>query len=191
MIVDLTLELSEETTVYPGDPRVEIRKWTAIEKDGYYTNALFLGEHSGTHVDAPAHFIPGGKTIDEIPLERFIGKGVVLDVSSLNENIKPQDITKSAEVVLFYTGGREVYLSEEGAKYLVELGVKVVGIDAPTIGDSSTHKVLLSNEVVIFENLTNLQKLIGKEFTFFGVPLKIKNGSGSPVRAFAIIKEEE
>ena len=190
MIVDLTLELSEETPVYPDDPRVEIRKWTTIEKDGYYMNALFLGEHSGTHVDAPAHFIPDGKTIDEIPLEKFIGKGVVIDVSSLNRSIKPEDITKNTEVVLFYTGGREIYLSEEGAKHLVELDIKAVGIDAPTIGDFNTHKVLLSNEVIIFENLTNLQRLIEKEFTFFGVPLKIKNGSGSPVRAFAIIKEK-
>jgi len=190
VIVDLTLELSEETPVYPGDPRVEVRKWTAIEKDGYYMNALFLGEHSGTHVDAPAHFIPGGKTIDQIPLERFIGRGVVIDVSSLDRSIKAEDITKSAEVVLFYTGGREVYLSEEGAKYLVELGVKGVGIDAPSIGDFNTHRVLLSNGIVIFENLINLQRLIEKEFTFFGAPLKIKNGSGSPIRAFAIIKEK-
>ena len=190
VIVDLTLELSEETPVYPEDPRVEVRKWTTIEKDGYYMNALFLGEHSGTHVDAPAHFVPSGKTIDQIPLERFIGRGVVIDVSSLDRSIKAKDITKSAEVVLFYTGGRGIYLSEEGAKYLVGLGVKGVGIDAPSIGDFNTHRVLLSNEIIILENLINLQKLIGKEFTFFGAPLKIKKGSGSPIRAFAIIKEK-
>jgi len=190
VIVDLTLELSEETPVYPEDPRVEVRKWTTIEKDGYYMNALFLGEHSGTHVDAPAHFVPSGKTIDQIPLERFIGRGVVIDVSSLDRSIKAKDITKSAEVMLFYTGGRGIYLSEEGAKYLVGLGVKGVGIDAPSIGDFNTHRVLLSNGIVIFENLINLQKLIEKEFTFFGAPLKIKKGSGSPIRAFAIIKEK-
>lgn len=187
MIIDLTLELSEETPVYPGDPRVEMKRWATIEKDGYYMNALFLGEHSGTHVDAPAHFIANGKTIDQVPLERSIGKGAVIDVSYLDRNIEPGDIERVEEMVFFYTGGKSIYLSEEGAEYLVEKGIKAVGIDNPTIGGFEVHKILLSNEILIFENLTNLEKLIGKEFTFFGVPLKIKNGSGSPVRAFALI----
>lgn len=187
MIIDLTLELSEETPVYPGDPRVEVKRWTTVEKDGYYMNALFLGEHSGTHVDAPAHFIANGKTIDQVPLERSIGKGAVIDVSYLDRNIEPGDIKMVEEIVLFYTGGKSIYLSEEGAEYLAEKGIKAVGIDNPTIGGFEVHKILLSNEILIFENLTNLEKLIGKEFTFFGVPLKIKNGSGSPIRAFAIL----
>lgn len=187
MIVDLTLELSEETPIYPGDPRVEVKRWATIEKDCYYMNALFLGEHSGTHVDAPAHFIAYGETIDQVPLEEFIGRGVVIDVSYLQGNIEPGDIKMVEEMVFFYTGGKDIYLSEEGARYLVEKGIKAVGIDNPTIGGFEVHKILLSNEILIFENLANLEKLIGKEFTFFGVPLKIKNGSGSPIRAFAIL----
>ncbi|MBC7094355.1 cyclase family protein [Thermococcus sp.] len=190
MIIDLTMELSEKTPVYLGDPKIEIKEWTDVEKDGYQMNTLFLGEHSGTHVDAPAHFIPGGRTIDEMPLEKFIGKGIVIDVSQLDRNIEPSEMLRVAEIVLFYTGGKAIYLSEEGARYLIDLRVKAVGIDNSTIGDFKTHKVLLSNEIPIFENLTNLENLIGKEFTFIGIPLKIKNGSGSPVRAFAIIKEK-
>jgi len=191
MIIDLSMELSENILVYPGDPKVEIKAWSTIEKDGYYMNTLFMGEHTGTHVDVPAHFIEGGKTIDEMPLDKFIGEGAVIDVSKLDRDILPEDITGKAEIVLFYTNGAEVYLSEESAKHLVNLGVKALGIDKPSIDrDFRAHRVLLANEVVIFENLVNLEKLIGKEFTFIGVPLKIKNGSGSPVRAFAIIKEK-
>jgi kynurenine formamidase len=187
MIVDLTLELSEETPIYPGDPKVKVKRWATIEKDGYYMNALSLGEHSGTHVDAPAHFIANGKTIDQVPLEKFIGRGVVIDVSHLQGNIEPGDIKMVEEMVFFYTGGKDICLSEGGARYLVEKGIKAVGIDNPTVGGFEVHKILLSNEILIFENLANLEKLIGKEFTFFGVPLKIKNGSGSPIRAFAIL----
>ena len=191
MIIDLSMELSENILVYPGDPKVEIKAWSTIEKDGYYMNTLFVGEHTGTHVDAPAHFIEGGKTIDEMPLDKFIGEGAVIDVSKLDRDILPEDITENAEILLLYTNGAEVYLSEESAKHLVNLGVKALGIDKPSIDrDFRAHRVLLANEVVIFENLVNLEKLIGKEFTFIGVPLKIKNGSGSPVRAFAIIKEK-
>ncbi|KPU62973.1 cyclase [Thermococcus sp. EP1] len=191
MIIDLSMELSENILVYPGDPKVEIKAWSTIEKDGYYMNTLFMGEHSGTHVDAPAHFIKGCKTIDEMPLDKFIGEGAVIDVSKLDREILPEDITENPEILLLYTNGAEVYLSEESAKHLVNLGIKAIGIDKPSIDrDFRAHRVLLANEVVIFENLVNLEKLIGKEFTFIGVPLKIKNGSGSPVRAFAIIKEK-
>ncbi|HIP89824.1 MAG TPA: cyclase family protein, partial [Thermococcus paralvinellae] len=77
MILDLTKALSEGLETYPGDPKVEIREWASLEKDGYYMNLLSFGEHSGTHVDAPAHFIKGGKTIDELSLEKFFGKAIV------------------------------------------------------------------------------------------------------------------
>jgi len=191
MIIDLSMELSENILVYPGDPKLEIKAWSTIEKDGYYMNTLFVGEHTGTHVDAPAHFIERGKTIDEMPLDKFIGEGAVIDVSKLDRDILPEDIIENAEILLLYTNGAEVYLSEESAKHLVNLGTKAIGIDKPSIDrDFRAHHVLLANEVVIFENLLNLEKLIGKGFTFIGVPLKIKNGSGSPVRAFAIIKEK-
>ncbi|USG99184.1 cyclase family protein [Thermococcus argininiproducens] len=191
MIIDLSMELSENILVYPGDPKVEIKAWNTIEKDGYYMNTLFMGEHIGTHVDAPAHFIKGGKTIDEIPLDKFIGEGAVIDVSKLDRDILPEDITEKAEIVLFYTNGPDVYLSEEGARHLVNLGIKGVGIDRESIdGDFKSHRILLLNEILIFENITNLEMLIGKRFTFIGMPLKIKGGSGSPVRAVAIIKEK-
>ncbi|AIF70013.1 hypothetical protein PAP_08125 [Palaeococcus pacificus DY20341] len=205
-LVDLSMSLSKETPTYPGDPKVEIKPWASIGKDGYYMNALSFGEHSGTHVDAPAHFIKSGATIEEVPLERFMGNALVIDVS----NLPPKaEITRGVlldklggrevkdKIVLIYTGYSKKAKSEEwrglsrdGAELLVELSIKAVGIDAPSIDhDFEAHKALLANKVLIFENLINLEKLIGKEFTFIAFPLKIKNGSGSPVRAVAILED--
>ena len=188
MIVDLSLPLGEDTPLYPGDPEVKIRPWAFIERDGYYMNVLKLGEHSGTHVDAPAHFIPGGKTVDEMPLEKFMGYAFVLDVKGGEGNVKLDEIPDSGyrnRIVLFLTGGRE--LSPEVALFLVAEGAKAVGTDAMSIGDKTVHTILLSAEVPVFENLTNLEKLVSKTFTFIALPLKIDGGSGSPVRAVAVL----
>ncbi len=192
MIVDLSVPISEETPVYPDDPPVGIKLWAVIDRDGYYMNVLKIGEHTGTHVDAPAHFIPGGKTVDEMPLEKFIGEGLVLDVRGGEGQIKLDEIPDSGyfdRVVLFLTGGRE--LSPEVALFLVAEGVKAVGTDAMSIGDDAVHRILLSAEVPVFENLANLEAVLGKEFTFIALPLKIEGGSGSPVRAVAILHSED
>ncbi len=112
MIVDLSVPpLSEETPpVYPDDPPVSIRPWAFIDRDGYYLNVLKLGEHSGgTHVDAPAHFVPGGKTVDEMPLEKFIGgEAFVIDVREGEGSVKLDEVPDSGylnRIVLFLTGG--------------------------------------------------------------------------------------
>ena len=191
MIVDLSVPLSEKTPVYPDDPPVSVRLWAVIERDGYYMNVLKMGEHTGTHVDAPAHFIPGGKTVDEMPLENFIGEGLVLDVRGGDGQIRLDEIPDSGyfgRMVLFLTGGRE--LSPEVALFLVAEGAKAVGTDAMSIGDDAVHRILLSAEVPIFENLTNLEELLDREFTFMAFPLKIEGGSGSPVRAVAVLHSE-
>ncbi|ASJ09696.1 cyclase [Thermococcus siculi] len=188
MIVDLSVPISEETPVYPDDPPVGIKLWAVIDRDGYYMNVLRMGEHTGTHVDAPAHFIPGGKTVDEMPLDRFIGDGMVLDVRGGKGEVKLDEIPDSGyfdRIVLFLTGGRE--LSPEVALFLVAEGARAVGTDAMSIGDDAVHKILLSAEVPVFENLTNLEALLDREFTFMAFPLKIEGGSGSPVRAVAVL----
>ncbi|ASJ14709.1 cyclase family protein [Thermococcus radiotolerans] len=189
MIVDLSVPLSEDTPVYPDDPGVNIRLWAVIDRDGYYMNVLKMGEHSGTHVDAPAHFVPGGKTIDEMPLERFAGRGMVVDVRGGEGPVRLDEIPDEGyfdRIVLFLTGGRE--LSPEVALFLVAEGVRAVGTDSMSIGDDAVHRILLSEEVPVFENLTNLEVLLGKDFTFVAFPLKIEGGSGSPVRAVAFVE---
>jgi len=192
MIIDLSLLISENTPVYPDDPPVSLKLWAVIERDGYYMNVLKMGEHSGTHVDAPAHFIPGGKTIDEMPLERFAGRGMVVDVRNGNNPVRLDEIPDGGyfgKIVLFLTGGRE--LSPEVALFLVAEGVKAVGTDSMSIGGDAVHRILLSEEVPVFENLINLEALLGKDFTFVAFPLKIEGGSGSPVRAVALFQESE
>ncbi|NJE62471.1 cyclase family protein [Thermococcus sp. 21S7] len=189
MIIDLSLPISENTPVYPDDPPVSVKLWAVIDRDGYYMNVLKMGEHSGTHVDAPAHFVPGGKTIDEMPLEKFIGEGIVLDVRDGDGPVRLDEIPDGGyfgKMVLFLTGGRE--LSPEVALFLVAEGARAVGTDAMSIGDDAVHKILLSAEVPVFENLANLELLIGLEFTFAAFPLRIEGGSGSPVRAVAFVE---
>ncbi|ASJ17245.1 cyclase [Thermococcus chitonophagus] len=186
-IVDLTMWLGKDTPTFPGDPEVEVTPWAKIGDNGFYMNMIKMGEHSGTHVDAPAHFIEGGETIDRVALEKFIGIGIAIDVRDGDGNIGPHEIPSDIEnkVVLLLTGGRE--LSREAAEKLVKSNIKAVGTDNASIGSHEVHKILLSAGIPIYENLVNLEKLIGKEFLFIGLPLKIKDGSGSPVRAIAIV----
>jgi kynurenine formamidase len=192
MIIDLSLPIGEDTPRYPGDPEISIRLWAVMDRDGYYMNVLKMGEHSGTHVDAPAHFLPEGKTVDEMPLESFMGEGIVVDLRGREGEVLLEELPEvdvGGRIVLLLTGGRG--LSPEVAQFLVDEGVRAVGTDGMSIGDEIVHRIFLGNEVPIFENLVNLDLLIGLEFTFIGFPLKIEGGSGSPVRAVAIVHGEE
>ncbi len=212
-IIDLTMELRTGTPVYPSYPIPIVHRWTSIREHGFYSNILVIVEHTGTHVDAPAHFIEGGTTIDKLPLERFIGKAFVVDVSDLppRSEIPAERVAETAEklgvkldtetIVLFHTGydrkaGTQEWfnhpgLGEEAAKLLADRSVKAVGIDAPSIDHEPypAHRILLSKQIPIYENLTNLDKLVGKVFRFIAIPLKIVQGSASPVRAVAIVEE--
>lgn len=213
-IVDLTMVLRSGSPVFPAYPIPIVMTWTLIEKQGFYSNLLMFVEHTGTHVDAPAHFIQGGATIDELPLEKFVGKGVVIDASTLppraaitREFIESRLRELGVDIgpgwiVLFHTGYDEKAgtpqwyehpgLDESAAQFLAEKNVNAVGIDAPSIDHEPfpAHRVLLSRGIPIYENLTNLRQLLDKPgFKFVGLPLKIFRGSASPVRAVAIIEE--
>ncbi len=191
MIIDLSLSLGEETPTYPGDPEISIRLWAVIDRDGYYMNVLKLGEHSGTHVDAPAHFLPGGKTVDEMPLESFMGPGILVDLRGGEGEVMLEELPEAGfggRVALLLTGGR--LISPEVAQFLVDEGVRAVGTDGASIGDEIVHRIFLGGEIPVFENLVNLGLLLGRDFTFIGFPLRIEGGSGSPVRAVAVIHEE-
>ncbi len=212
-IVDLTMTLKTGTPVFPGYPIPIVHTWTTVREHGYYSNLLILVEHTGTHVDAPAHFIENGTTIDEVPPEKFMRRGVVIDVSSLGpraeitreiiENeLKRLDIEIGPGwIVLFYTGydakaGTPEWfnhpgLDESAARFLAEKNVNAVGIDAPSIDHEpfTAHNILLSKGILIYKNLTNLRLLLDRPgFQFVGLPLKILKGSASPVRAIAIVE---
>lgn len=204
-IIDLTHDIENGMLFYPKDPKPRIRSFRTIDKDGVNISEVRIGSHTGTHIDAPFHFIKKGKKVDEIDLESLIGNGTVIDLSFLKpgSEIMPmhfKDKVKT-DIVLFYTGlSKEwrkkfrkeyTYIGTEAAKTLVSLSVKLVGIDYLSVEkfgviEAPVHKILLSNNITIVESLNSrLSELIGKDFTFFCVPLKLKGCDGAPARAFA------
>lgn len=189
--IDLTQPLTEQTPVYPGDPKTKITPSAVIERDGYNDHVVSFATHVGTHIDAPLHMIAGGKTIDQFPIEHFAGNGVVVDASSASSEIEVDHVKNQTinpgDIVLFYTGWAARYqdpkyfedyptLSEPLAQYLVEQKVKMIGIDmcSPDKAPFNVHKTLLSNNVLIIENLTNLDQLIDKKFTVYALPIKFE-----------------
>jgi len=190
--------------VYEGDPSVEIKAWTALA-NGNSSNVSFLhlGAHTGTHVDAPAHFIEGARRIDVLSLETLIGPARVIRVPDEMNEIGPDFLAgcdlEHVERLLFHTrnsnfwseGFRKdfTHLAPEGAEMLVGLGVKLVGTDYLSIekfhsGHHRTHLALLSKNVVIVEGL-NLSNVEAGDYELLCLPLRIAEGSGdgSPARA--------
>lgn len=212
-IIDLTQVIEHEMSIFPIDPQPVIFPWTTIEVHGFATNALFMVEHTGTHVDAPSHFIKHARSIDAVDLETFQGSAVVLDLANFGENamIKAVDIKKAEEkngigkgdIVLIRTDWdkfwrKDIYLksnpglSADAAQYLKKKQVKLVGIDTPNIDHPTAskfpvHNILLAKNIPIIENLTNLGSIEKSRFEFIAMPLKIKQGTGSPVRAIAVV----
>ena len=182
--------------------------------EGYSVEILFLAmsDHTGTYVDTPYHFDPQGKTADKIGLERFICNGTVLDLrkkAKANKYItadalKPSRKIKENQAILICTGWDKYweteqyyahpFLSEDAAEWLAKRKPALVGIDCLVIDNPKdmsrpVHVTLLKKyRVPIIENLCNLNSLVGKKFELLALPLKIKGGTGSPIRAVAIIR---
>src|SRR5215204_2868969 len=163
-VVDISLSLDPSTPVYPGDPAVAVERLSeALGGDRYALSRLTIGSHAGTHVDAPAHFIAGGATVDALPLEACIGAAVVLDVAPSGDTIDIDQLAglpEGATRVLLRTGGPPIggcALGVEAARALVRRGVRLVGIDAlsvaPPGAPGAVHHILLAAGVVILEGL--------------------------------------
>jgi kynurenine formamidase len=210
--IDLTLTISKSTPNFPGSPKLQFIPWSTLKEDEYNLELLFLSSHTGTHLDAPYHFAKNGAKIHEIPLDRLLGNGILIKIKKgKNQVITKNDLIlferKNGNIqkhssIIFHTGwqknlNRDSYfinnpgLSESAAKYLVSKEINLIGIDSPNIdlGINRTfiaHKILAKNNILIVENLTNLNKISSKQFDFIILPLKLKDASGSPVRAIAI-----
>lgn len=205
-MIDLSHAVRTDMPVFPGDPAVRLRPADALAP--WRVTELTLGTHSGTHIDAAAHYVPGGTTIDLYPLERFVlpayvvrvdaGGGSAIEWPSL-AGLLPDDLTGSA--VLLHTGWdrhwgdacavSHPFLGEAAAAGLVERGVGLVGTDALNIdatepATTHAHATLLGADVLIVENLTGLAALApGRPHTCAFVPLKLAGADGSPIRAYA------
>ena len=212
-VIDLTLTVSEKIPTFPGSPKPHFVEWETIPKDGYNLELLFLSTHTGTHIDAPFHFMKNGKKIHEIKPERLVNEAVLIKVGKkANRSISKTDIRKfeqkngkieNGSTVIFYTGwqknlNKEFYftknpgLSVSAAKYLASKKINMVGIDSPSIDlgtDSkfSVHHVLAKNNILIVENLANLGMIKSNNFHLITSPLKLKNATGSPIRAFGFV----
>ena len=150
-LIDLSHTIHNEIQIYPGDPVPSISRGLTHENDYCHVDVLTLGSHTGTHIDAPFHFLKKGKTIDEFPVQRFVGAGVLVDASAVPDRdlIRPEDIEpyekeiEEGDFVIFRTGRDKYfgspryylhpYLSPEGARLLVRKGVSLVAIDALNI----------------------------------------------------------
>ena len=202
-LFDISLTISEELATWPGDPKIKLTQISKIA-EGETSNVTHLSAtvHSGTHIDAPDHFLNNGKTVDEIPLDLLVGLAYVAEIPTkehiTKEEIKKAGLPKGLKRILFKThnsslweyGGSEfqedfIGLAPDGAKYLVDSGIEVVGVDylsvAPFHDPEPTHKILLENDILVIEGL-DLSKIDPGEYTLLCLPLKIKDSDGSPAR---------
>jgi arylformamidase len=209
--LDLTLTVSESIPNFPGSPSPQFLLWSTIKDEGYNLELLFLSSHTGTHIDAPYHFVKNGIKIHQIPISRLIGEGTLIKIKKLkNQLITKKDLItfekKNGKIpnfssVIFFTGwqknlNKKFYftdnpgLSKSAISYLVSKKINLVGIDSPNIDSGNNksflaHKILASNNILIVENLSNLEKIPTTRFDFIILPLKLKDATGSPVRAIA------
>jgi arylformamidase len=198
-IIDITRPLGPDTPVYPGDPPVTLHQLSAAtDGNTFALSRLTLGTHAGTHVDAPAHILPGGATVDAIPLESCLGPATVLNVAEGTGLIQPEElalIPGACQRVLLRTGGPLLggrALSEAAARTLVDRGVRLVGIDTLSVADMAApgpvHQVLLAANVVIVEGL-DLTAAPDGDARLICLPLKLTGGDGAPARAVLLIDD--
>ena len=205
-VYDLTVPISPSMAQWPGDPPVAVSRAKSLGVDGYNLSHISLGSHTGTHIDAPHHYIENGATVDRISLDILMGKAYVFEVRP-HEGvmIEPADlvslgIPRDASRVLLKTENsalwepgpqifeqRFVYLGRKAARWLVERGVKLIGIDYMSVDqflsvDSPAHHEFLRAGVVIVESL-NLSRVEPGVYHLVVLPLKISGGDGAPARA--------
>lgn len=203
MIIDLTHKLYTGMPVYPGDSSPSFHIASDLAETGVVTTKMVLTTHTGTHIDAPSHMLDGAKGISDFPIEKFYGRGVLVDVRGRSEVdgsvLEGLDI-KEGDVVLFLTKWAENFdnesyfashpiFTEDFAKKLAAFKVSMVGMDMPSPDRKpyEIHKILLNEEILIIENLINLESLLGeKAFRVAALPLKIV-ADGSPARVIAYI----
>lgn len=209
-LIDLSYPVEEGMTTFnaPWHPIVSIEQLGRHGFEGRETRRVSFGTHTGTHVDAPLHFIKSGRSIDEIPLDRLIGKVTIVDFSHLkdNEAVTREMMSNIAitEKMLFkfgwggYWGSKKYYMnypffSEESAEYLVSSGVELVAMDTPSpddsrikLGgnnDSPIHKIFLRNGIILVEYIANIEKVADYNgWNIIVMPLNIKGADGAPAR---------
>jgi arylformamidase len=209
-IYDISVQLSATTPTYPSDPAIEFQSWSDLGRgDHANVSLLHFGAHSGTHVDAPAHFIAGGLKVDALPLEKLLGEVTVVevpvDVTAIDGDFVSHNCNQTIQRVLFKTrnsgfwNNPEVgfrtdytYLEPGAARRLTEIGIQLVGIDYLSIEQYKsesfeTHLTLLSSGVIILEGV-DLRNVSAGRYELICLPLRIAGGSGDGAPARAILR---
>ena len=193
---DVTGTIYEGMTVYKNKPEKQ-PKFNRVT-NGYVTETrLELDVHTGTHIDAPLHMVIGGDTFESVPMESLVGQSKVFDLTNVEDGISKLDLEKfeinKGDFILFKTKNSFeeefnfdfIYLAQDGAEYLAEIGVRGVGIDTLGIERSQeghpTHKTLFGSNVIIIEGL-RLKEVEQGEYFMVAAPLKIENTDASPAR---------
>jgi kynurenine formamidase len=212
-VIDLSLEVDPNLPVFPGSPQPLFTKWTTYDVHSYDSEIMMMSTHTGTHMDAPSHFVAHTESIDMIRVERLVSSALLLHLpKGANGLITLDELRDISEIdrgisIVFRTGWQNMITSKDymksnpglsvaAAEFLAEKKVNAVGIDGPSIDigsdeNFSTHKTLLAKGILIVENLCNLESLEHKDrFTLLINPLKLKGASGSPVRALAILANQ-
>jgi arylformamidase len=201
--IDISVPLKDEMVHWPNDPPVSIKRVKDIEQGDKATlSVISMGVHSGTHVDAPIHFVKQGQSIDNVPIETMVGKARVIEIKD-PVSIKPEELARHrircGERILFKTRNSPhvwqknefiedfVFISDAAADLLVDSGVRLVGVDYLSVGSykhggSYVHKKLLSGGVWAIEGL-NLSNVTPGEYHLICLPLRIVAGDGAPARA--------
>jgi arylformamidase len=200
-LIDITVPLSSQLPSFPGEPRFTMDSVEQISDGGpYNASTLHLAAHTGTHVDAPYHFLADGRTVDQLPLEILVGKCRVIEVSD-RERIERADLeaadlrddirllvkTRMSGLLHQPEFRRDlVHLTADAATYLVQAGLKLVGVDYLSVdafGDQEypAHTILLSADVIIVEGL-DLSQVEPGEYDLTCLPLPVVGGDGAPAR---------
>lgn len=213
-IVDLSFEIETDmpTCGTAWHQCVEIESMGTIESVGRNTHRILLGSHSGTHMDAPSHFIQRGRTVRDLDIANMVGPVTVIDFRNIGagcqvslEDVRSINVTSRMAFVFGWYHKWKTdqyykefpYFSTESIKYLINHGMKYMAMDTPSPDaggaisnlrgeDSPNHKLLLKNEVIIVEYLNNTEELLdGKRYELISLPLKIRDSDGSPARVLA------
>ncbi|MFC1915595.1 cyclase family protein [Chloroflexota bacterium] len=203
--IDISVPVRAGMVTWPGHVAVQIERSNTIERgDSYNYSHMRMGVHTGTHMDAPLHFIDNRKSIDQMPLDTTIGPARVVEIRD-TESIKPEELKpyriQRGERILFKTRNSQtcwqtdtfikdyVYITKEAARLLVDAGVRLIGIDYLAVGsfkkaqeNVETHQMLLGAEIWLLEGL-DLSGVSAGNYTLFCLPLRLVHTEGSPVRA--------
>ena len=213
-LIDLTVPWGGEVQPLDGHPRIHFEPVTTHAKEGRSNTLVEFSIHTGTHIDSPYHFFPEAKTIDQMPLETFIGPAVVVDLTEFGtkrhaitlDNLVTAGVEALAlqgvRVLLrtdwatlhwnqpdLYTGNP--YLAEDAAKWLADAGIVALGLDFAVDSEFPypNHYVFLGREILLMENLINLGQVGNDPFTLIALPLRVVGGDGGPARVVAMLED--